>query len=244
MNRYFKIKSLKERWHYRKRRWPSPNLQKSPRQNRYVGFLDLLGFGKQIEQNLDSALGTYDQIFSRFRELWPSVYRSVEISIVSDSILVTSTNLHEIVLACNHIQHLSLFQDTLVRGGIAHGVHIEARHKQNYYVVSPALVRAVCLEKTVHYPCVVLDPAIIVPISFYPRPGMHPLERLLFFYDSKWIVSPFTKYWFQSARTRVSMMKSDHQEHAPKYEWFLGLCDAILAGDWLVPTNLRKEHDS
>jgi hypothetical protein len=73
---------------------------------------------------------------------------------------------------------------------------------------------------------------------------MHPLERLLFFYDGYWVVSPFTIYWFQSAMTRVRMMADDQPMHTEKYEWFLGLCDAVASGEWLVPEASQDLHDS
>jgi len=236
------LRELRRR--FPRRRWPAPNLRSLPRQRRYVAFLDLLGFGNKVEQDLDGALETYDRIFSRIREMSPRLFRSTTVAIVSDSVLLTSASLVEILRACHYIQHFALVENTLVRGGVTHSVHVEARRGQNLYVVSPALVRAVRLERTIRRPCVALDPAIKVPKSFYPRPGMHPFERLLFFYDDCWVVSPFTIYWGQSAMTRVAMMMVDHPEHSAKYKWFIGLYQAVTAGEWLVPATSKHRCDT
>jgi hypothetical protein len=229
------LQYLKRRWRFRRRRWPEPKLHDLPRQSRYVAFLDLLGFGSKVEQDMDGALRTYDAIFSRIREISLGLLRSTTIAVASDSVLLTSETLEEILHACHYMQHFALFHETLIRGGIAHGVHVEARSRRNLYVVSPALIQAVRLEHNTGHPLVVLDPAIEVPRSFYPYPGQHVLDRLLFFYDGCWVVSPFTRYFCQSAMTRVAMMMEDHPEHKAKYEWFLGLYSAVTAGEWLVP---------
>lgn len=222
------------------RRWAAPNLSEVPRRRRYVAYLDLLGFGGKVEADCKAALNTYDRIFARIREMSPRLFKATTIAVASDSVLLTSTTLKEIARACHYIQHFALFEDTLVRGGVAYGVHIEARRGQNLYVVSPALVRAVRLEQSIGHPCVALDPGIKVPASYYPRPGMLPLQRLLFFYDGLWVVTPFTMYWAQSAATRVAMMLRDHPEHRKKYRWFLGLYRAVIRGDWLVPEGASK----
>lgn len=229
------LQSVELRWRFRKRRWPESNLRERPRRRHYVAFLDLLGFASKVEQDLDGALQTYDRIFSRIREMSPGLFRSTTIAVASDSVLLTSATLPEILRACHYLQHFALFENTLVRGGIAYGVHVEARRGQNLYVVSPALVQAVRLERTISHPCVVLDPAIEVPRSLYPRAGMHPFDRLLFFYDDCWVVSPFTRYFGETAMTRVAMMMNDHPQHKAKYEWFCGLYNAVTAGERLVP---------
>lgn len=236
------LRALRRRRIFPRRRWPAPHLADLPRRDLYVAFLDLLGFAGKVENNFEEALATYDAVFSRIREMSPRQFPTLTIDVASDSVLLTSATLVEIVRGCHHFQHLALFHDTLVRGGITHGLHLQARRAKNLYVVSPALVRASRLEHTVSHPCIALDSAIEVPQSLYPRPGMHPLERLLFFYDGRWIVSPFTIYWFQSAMTRVGLMMDAHPEHRAKYEWFLGLCDAVAAGDWLVPKLHGNNH--
>ena len=222
---------LKRRW----RRWHALTLRDLPRQSRYVAFIDLLGFGSKVEQDIDGALETYDRIFSRIWEDSPGMIQSTTITVASDSVLLTSATLSDIVRACWSIQHIALFDQALVRGAIAYGVHVEARRAKNLYVVSPALIRAVRLERTIGHPLVILDPAIKVPLSFYPQAGMHPFERGLFFYDGSWMVSPFYRYFGPSAMARVSYMMEVHPEHKAKYEWLLGLYKAVIAGELLVP---------
>jgi hypothetical protein len=226
---------LKKRWLFRRRPWPALKLCDLPRQVCYVAFIDLLGFGSKVEQDIDGALDAYDRIFSRIREESPKMLRSTNITVVSDSLLLTSATLLDIIKACFSIQHTALFDNVLVRGAITHGVHVEVRRAQNLYLVSPALVQAVRIEQTIGHPLVVLDPAIAVPVSFYPHAGMNPLDRWLFFYDGCWVVSPFYRYFFQSVMTRVSYMMEEHPEHKAKYEWLLGLYRAVTAGEWLVP---------
>ncbi len=227
--------NLKKHWRFRERRWRTLKLCNLPRQVCYVAFIDLLGFGDKVDQDIDGALYTYDNIFSRIQEESPKILQSTNITVASDSVLLTGTTLLDIVRACFYVQHSALFNNVLVRGGITHGVHVEARNGQNLYVVSPALVQAVRIEQRIGHPLVVLDPTIEVPLSFYPHPGMNPLDRWLVFYDGCWVVSPFYRYFFQSVMTRISYMMEEYPEHKAKYEWLLGLYRAVAAGECLVP---------
>jgi len=226
---------LKRLWHFRGRRWPAPKLTRLPRRNCYVAFIDLLSFGSKVAQDVDGALGTYDEIFREIREMSPWWFQSTTIAVVSDSVFLTSMTLPEIVLACRYIQQSAIFNAVLVRGAITHGVHVEARHTQSLFMVSPALVQAVRIAHSIDRPSIVLDSALEVPLSFYPHAGMDPFERWLFFYEGCWVVSPFFPYFSHSTRSRISHMMGADPEHKSKYEWFLGLYKAVTAGEKLLP---------
>lgn len=214
---------------------PEPRLRALPRENRYVAFLDILGFGHRVEEDFEDALETYDEVFEQLRYLGPNMFPSLSLSVISDSILVTSPNFWEIVQVCSSLQFLTLTRDCLLRGGIAFDAHLQTVAGDNLYVVSRALVAAVRLERTISRPCVAIHSSVSIPPSAYLRPNQSNFERLLLFFDGLWIVNPFNPLWGHSAMTRVCQLQDRYPQYAEKYEWFLRLYQAVRDGAPLIP---------
>ena len=84
--------------------------------------MDLLGFSDVVDARLDEAMESYDRIFAQFKSLSPDMFPTLEISVASDSVVLSSPILGEVLAACHGIQFQSLcLANTLVRGGVAYG---------------------------------------------------------------------------------------------------------------------------
>ena|ERR1700730_3988863 len=201
--------------------------------DRYCGFVDVLGFGAATLADLHHALELYEELLDS-SEFLSSLRKNVRISVHSDSFVLVSDGLGDVIGATQALQWSVLMKDYLVRGAIAYGSHAEGEKSGVRFIVSAAISKAVALEKTVKWPCVALHPDIEVPDEWWFAQG-----RPLLYFDSLRIVSPFNKFWFQSAMTRVSQLLERYPEHAAKYNWFLSLYSAVEAGEQLVPPEVR-----
>ncbi len=195
-------------------------------ENRFVAFVDILGFGQGIRNDFESVLDAYEYVLDSIYTV-NDLHPDVSLRIYSDALLLTSTSLGRLIREVQSIQMHTLFNDCLVRGGIGYGKHIEVTDKSNLYVVSQALVQAVEIEKTIKYPCVALHESIEVPMRWW-QPDIRNIFRGLLYFDGLRIVNPFNMMWGTSAATRVNMMLAHCPEHKQKYEWFLRLFDAVM----------------
>ena len=219
------------------RDWLAPQLGGLPREHRFVAFVDLLGFSHSVITDLDEAIATYDHLFDEIRHIGRGAFPTLEIVVASDSVIFTSVHLAEVLSACQTMQFIALAADTLVRGGIAYDLHIQRTEERNLYVVSPALVKAVRLERAVLHPCIALHSSVQIPGFAYPQPGQSNFERLLLYFDAMWVVNPFNIMWGSSAMTHVSQLLERFPQHRAKYQWFLSLYEAVRSGHPLVPDN-------
>src|SRR3990172_4776850 len=96
-----------------------------PRDDMYVGFLDILGFGNKVITEFDNILNAYDSVLKNISNL-KEKNPSLSMRIYSDSILLTSSNLVDIIRSVNILCMITLFEDCLIRGGIAYGKHVES----------------------------------------------------------------------------------------------------------------------
>jgi len=201
---------------------------------KFVAFVDILGFGRQILNDFQNTLKIYTDILNS--TVIKYLQKDVSLQIYSDSFLLTSEKLGPLIGMCQALQWQTLFNDCLVRGGIGFGKHIEIQKNNDFYVISQALVQAVEVEKNIKFPCVALHNNIVIPQKWW-NPHVHPVERGLMFFEGIRLVSPFSIYWGESAMVRVSNLKDDYPEHSEKYDWFLRLYDAAYNnGDPLVPS--------
>jgi hypothetical protein len=202
----------------------------------YVGLIDILGWNRYVRTDFKRAVEVYDWILDNCNFI-KGLNPVPSMRIFSDSILLVSAELASIMAAANTLQYAALFQDCLVRGGIARGRHVELGSQAQLYVVSEALVYAATLEKEVKKPCIVLDPRIVPPIPSAVLRAINPFQRLMLFFDGLWIVNPFNIAWGTSAATRVTQLKERYPEYSDKYDWFLRLYDAVKSWAPLEPTD-------
>jgi hypothetical protein len=214
---------------------------KVPIQMRYVAYCDVLGFSDAVINRFDATIEVYEDFMHRMRD-WPFPERA-EVSVYSDSILIVSDDLLQVLHAVKNLWFATLSQDWLIRGGVAYGQYWEVRENGNLFVVSDALVRAVKLESLVSYPAVAFSPEVNLPLKIWAsRFGNDGVlsAPVLHFRDLSF-VNPFNLCWFQSAKMRVSEMMDRFPQHSKKYEWFLSLAEAVHNAEVLVPDNVVSE---
>ncbi len=200
--------------------------------NRFVAFVDILGFARRVIEDFDSVLSIYQELIER----QPSLIernKAVSVSILSDAFVITSDTFESLVPVVQAIHMISLRRNCLVRGGIGFGKHVEAAPAGHFLVVSQALVYAVHVEKTISHPCVAIHESVLIP-DVYLDPSLSPIERGVLYYDGLTMICPFNHFWGTSAMTRVAMLWDENPQHAAKYKWFLSLYEAFQSGDRLT----------
>ncbi|WP_243384894.1 hypothetical protein [Geothrix alkalitolerans] len=202
----------------------------------YVAFLDVLGFSNKVLNNFEDTIEQYQLLINSWNFHYEHA-NEVPLTIYSDSLLLTSPNLAHITEAVNTLQMLTMWNDCLLRGGIAFGKHVELRDGSNTYVVSEALTLAAKTENEVSHPCISLHESVTVPDTWW-NPNIPNLHRRVFFFDGLRIVNPFNIVWYRSASVRVSQLAIDSPAHKKKFDWFLALHEAVSSKTPLIPTQM------
>lgn len=217
--------------------WQVDDVSSNDVETRYVAFCDILGFGSRVLKNFDETLNIYRQ----FGELLSKAHvftSDVSLTMYSDSMLVTGTDLAPVLKAVQNLSFLALANNFLIRGGIANGRYWERRQGNDLLVVSDALVRAVKLEASVSVPAVVLADDIEIPDDYwlFQFSDINAIIHtpLLHFRDRN-IVNPFNMFWLHSAGTRAQMLMHESPDNREKYLWFLSLHAAVTERQKLVP---------
>lgn len=200
--------------------------------NRYVAFVDILGFGRRVLDEFDTVLNVYRELLDR-QPILKDRHKTVSIRIFSDAFVVTAETFQALIPVVVGLHMITLLQDCLIRGGIGFGKYVEARDERDFIVVSQGLVHAVSVEKSVRHPCVAIHPSVQLP-EWALDPRLHPLERGVIRFDGIPMICPFNPLWGHSAMTRVAMLYEQHPEHAEKYDWFLKLYESFHSGDRLT----------
>lgn len=207
-------------------------------ETRYVAFCDILGFSGRVLKDFDETL----RVYRDFGELMSQGAYSdpdVNVTMYSDSVLVTSTNLPKLLQAVQNVSFFALSNYFLIRGGIAKGKYWESRQGNHLLVISDALVRAVKLEASVSVPAVVLADDIDIPDDYwlFQFSGESAVVQtpLLHFRDRN-IVNPFNVFWLRTAGTRAAALMERSPENREKYLWFLALHAAVSERQALIPS--------
>lgn len=205
---------------------------------KYVAFLDILGFSNMLINKFEETLNIYEKVIDMMR--FPEIIDfGVDIKMISDSIILVSSDLRAIIQCAGVVQFNTLFERSLVRGGIGYGKHTEKQNGKNQYIASQALVKAVLVEKTIERPCVALHEDIKIPDDWWSI-NTPPVSRMLHYYEDLNIVNPLNLLWGRSAIGRVLTMKNEYPEYSEKYDWFIKFCTLILEGHQLVPERIKK----
>lgn len=200
---------------------------------KYVAFIDLLGFSNKVLANCEETIDIYEQMLQSTSKI--SVLRpEVQITVYSDSFLLTSNEFLPLVDVSRGLLMQTLFNNYLVRGGIAYGKHIESSMPPHLFVVSEALIKAAALEKTIKNPCIAIHPDIIIKDEWWSGHDRNITRDLLYF-GGHIIVNPCNPLWGLSAGTRVKLMQDEIPQHREKYDWFLQLHEAIFSPVPMIP---------
>jgi hypothetical protein len=210
-----------------------PFLPRDKIAEKYVALIDILGFSSGVLGDFNQSLETFERVL-RSTGAVDKMSPDVEFRIYSDSYLLISDSLVRLVAATQGILMQTLFRDYLVRGGIAHGKHIDVAEPPHLFMVSEAVVRAAMIEKTVKYPCVAVHHDIKIEDKWW-APAPRNLDRGLLYFGGLVIVNPCNMMWGASAATRVLQMLETHPQHREKYEWFLELHQAIFSPVPMIP---------
>ena len=214
--------------------------ERAKREERYVAFVDLLGFGGRVRGAFEETIDTYKYILVEATILG-AYSKNVNVRAYSDAFLITAAELAPVVSVVNYLHMSALRNGHLVRGGISFGKHFEASNSSNLYVVSDPLVKAVSIEKNIKYPYVQIDPEVVISEEHWGPPEMPNIYRPLIWYEGQAIINPCNQLWGTSARARVEEMLAEKPQYAEKYEWFLKLHDAVFGPNPLIPTSVGRQ---
>lgn len=146
------------------------NITENLKTEKYVAFLDVLGF-KEMVYNLDGKLDIYfntiQSVLSNINEDKPKI----EYQLVSDSIILACDLKKEdfiiLLTAIQTIQAKCTIQNIWIRGAISIGsIYF---NRENNIVIGSGLNTAYLLESLAKYPRVIIDPKIISAGGFGTR---------------------------------------------------------------------------
>lgn len=200
-------------------------------EEKYVAFIDLLGFSKQVLDKFDETKGIYNQIID-YMQIVDVVKHNVSVQVYSDSILLISSELLPLARIVKKILMITLHNGFLARGGVGFGRHVEVYNGSNCYVISQALVHAVAIEKTIKRPCVALHDSVAIPEKCWKTEDP-PITRAILHFDGISLVCPLNVFWGRSAISLTKSLSEQFPDYREKYDWFLSLCEAIMRGDSL-----------
>jgi len=208
---------------------------------KFVAYCDILGFSNAVSAEFENTVMIYRQFKEELK--MSEIFKEVEISVVSDSIMIVGDKLIKVAEA---VQMLILWtasrKEWLVRGGIAYGKHWKQIDGSNILIVSEALVKAVNIEKTIKHPVITISDEISLGLEYWGHAFGNSVFNLpIINYDNNNIVNPFNNYWFKSAEIILHQLKSKHHEHSSKYDYLLKLIDAVKKNECFVPQPLIND---
>jgi hypothetical protein len=217
----------------------------------FVGYIDILGFGKLVCDSLERAQTLYDDIL-RTNDLLPTngAWQTrpddrIDITAVSDSFLVVGEEIQPVASWCAGIQRVVMSSHLLVRGGIGYGRHLQknihekGRSRHHVLAISEALVFAAGEEKRRDRP-----PCGITLHSSVPAKPIEELDagrssnsqRVIVYWEGSWLINPFGKT-DAIEEARLVKMREQHRgtAEAYKYDWLFEFFQQIKADHPLRP---------
>lgn len=151
-------------------------------------------------------------------------------------------DIKEIIVAVQLLYSVALRHNWLIRGGVAYGKHWKESNKNNLFIASEALVKAVLIEKKIKKPVIAISEEIKLGIEFWvPHFADGLFVAPLLYHEEIVFVNPFNKYWFKSAEIHIQDLLKKHPQNEDKYLWFLSLIESINRDDVLVPPTIIQE---
>jgi len=131
--------------------------------DRFVAFIDVLGFSELVNKNnIDSLESYFSKITGVLESLKEKKAKIFSLSISDSIILIAEPGLDsfkELVTAIRTIQSQLLYRKIIVRGAVSYGPVFYDRDRN--IIVGKGYIRAYLLEAQAVYPRVIIDPAII-----------------------------------------------------------------------------------
>lgn len=202
--------------------------------NVYLAFCDILGFSAMVIRDFDQTLNIYREFGNSITSA--DYLRDVEITMYSDSVLITGNDLYRVASAVQVLWFIALSRNFMIRGAITSGRYWEKKTARSLMVASDALIRAVSLESSIGIPAVVIADDIEIDDMAWARFFVDgPFSTPILHFRDRNIVNPFNHFWFASAGNRAENLLEEYPRYKDKYLWFLALHAAVEAGKDLTP---------
>lgn len=136
-------------------------------QNKFVAFLDVMGFSNLVNKGSLENLESYFEKITDVLDKLKNDKQEVQAFLISDSIiLIASEGLNgfkQLLYAIRRIQSAILWRKILLRGAVSFGqVYYNAERN---ILVGKGFIKAYLLEQEAIFPRVIIDPAIIKLMS-------------------------------------------------------------------------------
>lgn len=132
-------------------------------ENKYVAFLDVLGFSSLVEKKDQEKLENYFFVIDEAFKFFEDKRKKIKKLIISDSIILTAPDTEEdfmhMLSSIRTLQALLATYGIWVRGGITFGEVFVDNDKN--IIVGKGYIKAYLLEKEAIYPRVIIDPSIL-----------------------------------------------------------------------------------
>jgi hypothetical protein len=162
--------------------------------DRFVAFIDVMGFSNLVNKGNTSNLEEY---FLKIIDVLEHIRKDkgeIQSFLISDAIILITPiglkGLKDIIKATRRIQSSLLSRKILLRGAISHG--LVDYNPDNNIIVGKGFIRAYLLEQEAIYPRVIIDPSIIKLVSKDKEGFMNVLHNpsdLDMYVDNKLIYS-------------------------------------------------------
>ncbi len=131
--------------------------------DKYVAFLDVLGFTELVNSNNEKTLSDYFNAIEQAKEIFRKEKSSLEVFAISDSIILTANNspndLKQLLTAIRSLHTYLVDKNIWLRGGLSFGE--VAYIKEKAIIVGKGYIKAFKLEALAVVPRVIIDPSII-----------------------------------------------------------------------------------
>ncbi|HXD94673.1 MAG TPA: hypothetical protein VNX01_15815 [Bacteroidia bacterium] len=149
-------------------------------ENKYIAFLDVLGFSALVEKKDQEKLEIYFFLIDEAFKAFDSKIKHVTKLIISDSIILTANdtdeNFLDLITAISALQATLAVSGIWIRGGVSFG-EVFCDDKRNI-IVGKGYIKAYLLEQQAIYPRVIIDPVILSKMNvnrqeFYKKYNSH-----------------------------------------------------------------------
>jgi hypothetical protein len=132
-------------------------------EDKFVAFLDVLGFKELVYKNNFDTLNSYFSKLTSVLDGLREKKKNVESFVISDSIILIAPSglqsFKELLRAIQTIQSQLIWRKIVLRGAVSYGpVYFDG---EKNIIVGKGYIRAFMLEQEASYPRVIIDPAII-----------------------------------------------------------------------------------
>ena len=150
-------------------------------ENKFVAFLDVMGFSNLVNAGTVEDLESYFEKITEVLDKLKQDKAEIKSFLISDSIILIAppglTGLIQLLWAIRRIQSAILWRKILLRGAVSYG-QVYYNDKENI-IVGKGFIRAYLLEQEAIYPRVIIDPSIIKQVSTDKQAFLKQINKTL-----------------------------------------------------------------